>query len=56
MSYILYALSVICAVIISYVYLDKPLEERGIEGIGSVAIRIVVGVAIGILIGFLIEL
>lgn len=56
MKYVLYVVAIICATIISIALLKNPLEERGIEGIGSIAIRIVLGIALGFLFGFLMQL
>ncbi|MCF0228997.1 MAG: hypothetical protein HUJ76_04815 [Parasporobacterium sp.] len=46
----------ICALIITFIFMEKPLKEREIEGIKSIIIRLVAGCIAGLLASFAILL
>lgn len=49
-------IAMVCAIAISIIFLQKPLEQREVYGAKSVLIRLVVGIVAGLIIGFLITM
>jgi hypothetical protein len=56
LSGVLWVIAIVAMVILSIVFLQKPLEEKGLEGAVSIVIRVVIGVVAGFAVGFLLQM
>lgn len=56
LKYAFIGIAIIAVTILSVILLKKPLEEKNIEGMPSVLLRIFIGICGGIIVGFLIQM
>ena len=55
MSFILSSLAMVSMIIISFVYLKEPLEEKGYSNGWSLFMRLIVGIVLGMIVSLLIN-
>lgn len=56
LKYALMGIAIIAVTVLSVICLKKPLEEKNIEGVPSILLRILIGIVGGVIVGFFIQM